>query len=186
MARGEIDSTDERILEILQRDGRRSYAELGAEIGMSAPSAHDRIRKLEARGIIRGYVASLDPVTLGLSVVGFMHVTQTPGSGPIDLSDAFATIPEIEECHRVAGRADYLLKIRAADTAHLESVIRRIQSIDQVFTTETDIALSSPFERRPLALERRLEPPRPMAPLQGLPERRPIQVRANDQVAREG
>ena len=177
MGRGELDSTDARILEILQRDGRRSYAELGAEIGMSAPSAHDRIRKLEARRIIRGYVAALDPATLGLAVVGFMSVTQAPGSGPLDLTEDFAAIPEIEECHRVAGRADYLLKLRATDTSHLETVIRKVQAISGVFTTETDVVLSSAFERRPFALERRLEPLRPVGPVPTAPERRTLRPR---------
>ena len=69
-----------------------------------------------------------------------------------DLTDAFAGIPEVEECHHIAGEADYLLKIRARDTHHLEAVIVRLQAITSVFTSETDIVLSTAFERRPLRL----------------------------------
>ena len=119
-----ISPVDARILDILQRDGRRSYAEIGAEIGMTGPSAHERVKKLEARGILRGYMAQVDPAAVGLGVLAFMWVTQAPGSVADDITDDFAAIPEVEACHGVAGAADYLLKIRAADTAHLERVVR--------------------------------------------------------------
>ena len=146
--------TDARILDILQRDGRRSYAEIGAEVGMSGPSAHERVKKLEARGILRGYMAQVDPAAVGLGVLAFMWVTQAPGSIADDITDAFAQIPEVEACHRIAGEGDYLLKIRARDTADLERVVRRVQTTRHVYRTETDIVFSTPFERRPLPILR--------------------------------
>ena len=149
-----VDLIDARILDILQREGRRSYAEIGAEIGMSGPSAHERVKKLEARGILRGYMAKVDPAAVGLGVLAFMWVTQAPGSVADDITDDFAAIPEVEACHGVAGSADYLLKIRAADTAHLERVVRTVQATRHVYRTETEIVFSTRFERRPLALLR--------------------------------
>src|SRR6266550_8899174 len=92
-----LNANDARILDILQRDARRPYAELGADVGMSGPSAHERVKKLEARGVIRGYAAIVDPAAIGYDILAFSWVTQAPGTTSIDLTDAFATIPEIEE-----------------------------------------------------------------------------------------
>jgi Lrp/AsnC family leucine-responsive transcriptional regulator len=148
-----LSANDVRILGILQRDARRPYAELGADVGMSGPSAHERVKKLEARGVIRGYAALVDPAAVGLGILAFSWITQAPGTAATDLTDDFAAIPEVEECHHIAGEADYLLKVRARDTRDLERVLRRIQATSHVFTTETDVVFSSGFERRPLHLE---------------------------------
>jgi Lrp/AsnC family leucine-responsive transcriptional regulator len=145
-----ISTNDARILDVLQRDGRRAYADLGADVGMSGPSAHERVKKLEARGVIQGYAALVDPRALGYDILAFSWITQAPGTTQHDLTDAFATIPEIEECHHITGEADYLIKVRARDTRDLERVLRRVQATPNVFQTETDVVFSSGFERRPL------------------------------------
>ena len=145
-----IGATDLRILEILQRDGRRPYADLGAEVGISGPSAHERVKKLEARRVITGYTATVDPTAAGFPVLAVCWVTQAPGTIATDITPDFASIPEIEDCHRVTGEADYLLKMRARSTTDLERVLRRIQAVRHVFTTETDVVLSTAFERRAL------------------------------------
>src|ERR1051325_3447853 len=93
-----ISPNDAKILSVLQRDGRLPYQELGAEVGMSGPSAHERVKKLEARGVITGYAALVDPRALGYDILAFSWITQAPGTAQIDLTDAFAAIPEIEEC----------------------------------------------------------------------------------------
>jgi Lrp/AsnC family leucine-responsive transcriptional regulator len=147
---GVIDSIDATILAALQDDGRRSFADLGTAAGISAPAAHERVRKLESRGVIRGYAARLDPEAAGYGVLAFMWVTQAPGTISTDLTGDFATIPEIDECHRIAGEADYLLKIRARDTRDLERVVRAIQATRHVFTSETDVVFSTAFEHRPI------------------------------------
>ncbi len=149
---GSISQTDARLLSLLQADGRRSYAELGSDLGMAGPSAHERVKKLESRGVIRGYAADVDPVAVGLSVVAFTWVTQAPGTISSDLTPDFAAIPEIEECHYIAGEADYILKIRARDMDHLGSIVRRVQTTEHVFSTETDVVFSTGFEGRPLPL----------------------------------
>jgi Lrp/AsnC family leucine-responsive transcriptional regulator len=182
-----LDPTDARILEVLQRDGRRHYAEIGAEVGMSGPSAHERVKKLEARAVITGYGARVDPASVGLGVVAFMWITQAPGSLAIDLSDEFGAIAEVEACHRIAGEADYLVKVRAADPRDLERVVRRIQVVEHVYRTETDVAFSTAFEGRPLPVDRALAGPasvpgpggrmdvgEPMPPAQPRARRRPV------------
>jgi Lrp/AsnC family leucine-responsive transcriptional regulator len=150
--RNGLSEIDARILEVLQRDGRRPYAELGAEVGMSGPSAHERVKKLEVRGVITGYAAVVDPTAVGLGILGFSWITQAPGTAATDLTDDFAAIPEVEECYHISGEADYLLKIRARDTADFERVLRLVQGTRHVYTTQTDVVLSSGFERRPFPL----------------------------------
>jgi Lrp/AsnC family leucine-responsive transcriptional regulator len=145
-----LSENDVRILAMLQVQGRRSYADMGAELGMAGPSVHERVKKLEAKGVIRGYAADVDPSALGLSVLAFTWVTQAPGSIAHDLTPIFAAIAEIEECHYIAGEADYLLKIRAGDMEQLGAIVRRIQTTEDVFSTETDVVFTTSFERRPL------------------------------------
>jgi Lrp/AsnC family transcriptional regulator, leucine-responsive regulatory protein len=149
-----IDETDARILDLLQRDGRESYAEVGSAIGMSGPSAHDRVKKLEARGVIKGYAAMVDPTLLGYGVLAYIFIKQVPGTIATDMTGDFVAIDEIEECHHLAGEADYLLKVRATDTRHLERLLHAIQQVPHVFTTETQVVFSSAFERRPLRVIR--------------------------------
>ena len=105
--------------------------------------------------MIRGYAADVDPDAVGLGVLAFTWVRQAPGTVGVDLTPEFAAIPEIEECHYIAGEADYLLKIRARDMEHLGEIMRRVQANEQVFSTETDVAFSTGFEGRPLPLRRR-------------------------------
>jgi Lrp/AsnC family transcriptional regulator, leucine-responsive regulatory protein len=151
-SRTTLDTVDVRLLALLQEDGRRSFAELGAEVGLSAPSVHERVKKLEARGVIARYAALLDAPAAGVPLLAFVWLTQAPGTAGTDLTAAFGGIPEVEECHHIAGEADYLLKVRARDTAHLERVVLRLQTTEHVFTTETSVVFSSAFERRALPL----------------------------------
>ena len=145
-----LSANDARILDVLQRDGRRPYADLGADVGMSGPSAHERVKKLESRGVIQGYAAIVDPRAIGYDILAFSWIIQAPGTTSHDLTDMFATIPEIEECHHITGEADYLLKVRARDTRDLDRVLRAVRETPNVFQTETDVVFSSGFERRPL------------------------------------
>lgn len=149
-----LSETDVHLLELLQADGRRSYADLGSELGMSGPSAHERVKKLEARGVISRYAAVLDPGATGCSVLAFTWVTQAPGTIATDLTPELARIPEIEECHHMTGEADYLLKIRARDMDHLSEVVRLVQTTRHVYTTETDVVFNTAFEGRSLPLRR--------------------------------
>ncbi len=156
-----LSTNDARILEILQRDGRRPYAELGAEVGMSGPSAHERVKKLEKRGMIQGYTAIVDPAAVGYGILAFTWITQAPGTAGTDLTEDLAAIPEIEDCHHITGEADYLIKVRARDTRDLERILGQVQATRHVFTTETDVVFSSGFERRPIHLSPETDEPGP-------------------------
>jgi DNA-binding Lrp family transcriptional regulator len=92
----------------------------------------------------------VDPVAAGFPILAFCWLTQAPGTIATDITPELAAVDQIEECHHIAGEADYLLKLRARSTTDLERVLRRIQAIRHVFTTETDVVLSTTFERRPL------------------------------------
>lgn len=153
-----LSSNDARILDVLQRDGRRPYADLGAAVGMTGASAHERVKKLEARGVITGYAAIVDPHALGYDILAFSWITQAPGTTQHDLTPSFAAIPEIEECHHITGEADYLIKVRARDTLDLERILRQVQATPNVFQTETDVVFSSGFERRPLHVPGETDP----------------------------
>jgi Lrp/AsnC family leucine-responsive transcriptional regulator len=109
--------------------------------------------------VIRGYSAVVDPTLLGYGVLAFIFIKQVPGTISTDMTGDFVEIDEIEECHHLAGEADYLLKVRATDTRHLERVLHAIQQVPHVFTTQTQMVFSSAFERRPLRLVREVEPP---------------------------
>jgi Lrp/AsnC family transcriptional regulator, leucine-responsive regulatory protein len=154
-----LSANDLRILAVLQRDGRASYADIGAAAGMSAPSAHERVKRLESRGIIRGFSVLIDAGAAGFGVLAFCRLRQAPGTTTTDLTADFGAIPEIEDCHHVAGEADYLLKIRTTDTLDLERVMQQVQAIRHVYTTETEIVFSTAFEQRPLPLERETDGP---------------------------
>ena len=145
-----LSANDARILDILQRDGRRPYAELGADVGMSGPSAHERVKKLEARGVITGYRASVDPEKLGAGVTAFILVTQIAGPRG-SLEDAFESMPWVEECHHIAGEESLMLKVRAESTRALEHLIWDIRALESVERTKTVVVLATEFEGRRVA-----------------------------------
>ena len=122
-----IDETDARILQALQRQGRLSNADLAERVNLSASACHRRVQRLEADGIIRDYVALLDPRKVGRPTTVFVEITL---SGQADeVLDAFeravARVPDVLECHLMAGSADYLLKVVANDTEDFARIHRR-------------------------------------------------------------
>ena len=122
-----IDETDARILQALQRQGRLSNADLAERVNLSASACHRRVQRLEAEGIIRDYVALLDPRKVGRPTTVFVEITL---SGQADeVLDAFeravALVPDVLECHLMAGSADYLLKVVANDTEDFARIHRR-------------------------------------------------------------
>lgn len=123
----EIDATDSRILTVLQKSGRISNADLAELVNLSPSACHRRVQRLEASGVIRNYVALLDPQVLGRPTVVFVEISL---SGQADeLLDAFerevARIPDVLECHLMAGSADYLLKVIARDTEDFAQIHRK-------------------------------------------------------------
>jgi Lrp/AsnC family leucine-responsive transcriptional regulator len=144
-----LDARDLHIVAALQQDARATYADVAARVGLSASAVHDRVRKLEQQGVIRGYSAVVDPEALGLSVTALIAASPLDPRQPDDLPDRVAEFPEVEDCFSVAGEANYVLKVRTHTTTELEDLIRRLREKANV-TTRTTIALSIPFERRAL------------------------------------
>jgi Lrp/AsnC family leucine-responsive transcriptional regulator len=144
-----LDKRDEAILAVLQRRGRARFAEIGQDVGLSPSSVHERIRKLEQAGVIRGYRAEVDPETLGLFVTALVSVMPLDPKQPDDLPERVREFPEVEACHSVAGDENYILKVRTRTTADLEDFLRRLREKAGV-QTRTTIVLSTPFEHRAL------------------------------------
>jgi len=144
-----LDERDREIVAALQEDARATYAEVAQRVGLSASSVHDRVRKLEQAGVIRGYRAIVDPDALGLLITALVAATPLDPQQPDDLPDRLADFPEVEDCLSVAGEANYILKVRTRTTAELEDLIRRLREKAGV-ATRTTIALSIPFEDRPI------------------------------------
>ena len=144
-----LDERDLAIVAALQEDARATYADVGAKVGLSASAVHDRVRKLERRGVVRGYRAVVDPEAIGLFVTALIEASPLDPQQPDDLPERVRAFPEVEDCLSVAGEANYVLKVRTKTTGELEDLIRRLREKGGV-TTKTTIALSIPFEGRPL------------------------------------
>jgi Lrp/AsnC family leucine-responsive transcriptional regulator len=147
-----IDATDEQILTILQSDARISNAEIARQIGLAPSAVLERIRKLEDRGIIRGYRTDIDPRAVEFGLTVFVTVrTSECGS---DAEKALAAIPEVLEVHDVAGEDCFLLKVRTKDTDALGKLLReKIKPIPTVSGTRTTVVLQTYKETNALPLE---------------------------------
>ena len=135
-------------MQLLVADGRMSYTDLGKATGLSTSAVHQRVRRLEQRGVIRGYAAVVDPESVGLPLTAFISVKPFDPSAPDDVPDRLAALEEIEACHSVAGDENYILKIRVSAPGDLEHLLARIRSAAGV-STRTTVVLSTPYEARP-------------------------------------
>lgn len=142
-----MDDIDRALLSQLQRDAAQSYAALGRAVGLSAGAAHDRVRKLRERGVIRASTVDVDPVAVGRGVLAFVMIEADAWMGGTPTRDALHAIREIEEAHVIAGPASLLAKIRTATTGDLQTVLRRVFDIDGVTGTRTIVVLDTFFER---------------------------------------
>ena len=141
---GAVDAVDLRILEILQRDARVTQQEIARRVRLSQPSVADRIHKLEARGVILGYVARVDPQHMGKDITAFIGVGISHPKYFDQFGKKVLALPDVLECHRVAGSDSYLLKIRTENTKSLDRLlIQEIRVIPGVYRTETTLVLSS-------------------------------------------
>ena len=142
-----MDDIDRTLLAQLQRDANQSYAALGQAAGLSAGAAHERVRKLRERGVIRRTTVEVDPAAAGRGVLAFVMVSANDWMGDEATREGLAAIPDIQEAHIIAGPASVLVKIRTATTEDLQSTLRRIFAIDGVTGTQTIVVLESFFER---------------------------------------
>ncbi|SDR99320.1 transcriptional regulator, AsnC family [Nocardioides scoriae] len=144
-----VESIDRQILRLLADDGRMSYTDLGRATGLSTSAVHQRVKRLEERGLILGYGATIDHAAAGKPLTAFVSVAPIDVSRPDDYPDRLRDIEEIESCWSVAGVESYILKVRVATPADLEDLLGRVRAAAHV-TTRTTIVLSTPYENRPL------------------------------------
>jgi Lrp/AsnC family leucine-responsive transcriptional regulator len=140
---------DRVLLAALARDGRASYTELAEKVGLSVSAVHQRVRRLEQRGLITGYHAGLDAPALGLSMTAFVSITPIDAAQPDDAPARLAHLRAIEACHSVAGVESYILKVRVASPDALEGLLQEIRAAANV-TTRTTVVLSTFYENRPV------------------------------------
>ncbi|NYI04265.1 Lrp/AsnC family transcriptional regulator [Allostreptomyces psammosilenae] len=142
-----MEDLDRMIVQLLLDDGRMSYTDLGRATGLSTSAVHQRVRRLEQRGVLRRYTAVVDPEAVGLPLTAFISVKPIDPSAPDDVPERLAGIAEIEACHSVAGEENYILKVRVATPGDLERLLGRIRTEAQV-NTRTTVVLSTPYEAR--------------------------------------
>ncbi len=143
-----MEETNRRIVALLARDGRMSFTELARQTGLSVSAAQQRVRRLERRGMIRGYAALIDPADAGLPLTAFVSIKPFDPAAPDDAPARLAHLRAIEACHSVAGEESYILKVRVASPAALEDLLQQIRAAASV-ATRTTIVLSTPYENRP-------------------------------------
>ncbi len=143
-----LEDVDRLICQLLVADGRMSFTDLGKKTGLSTSAVHQRVKRLESRGVICGYGASIDFREVGLPLTAFISIRPIDPSQPDDSPDRLAGIDEIEACYSVAGEESYILKVRVAEPSDLEALLARIRSSANV-STRTTIVMSTPYEYRP-------------------------------------
>ncbi|KFE72500.1 Lrp/AsnC family transcriptional regulator [Hyalangium minutum] len=139
-----MDTTDYRIVDMLQKDGRATQLEIARAINLSQPATAERIRKLESNGVITGYTAQVDATKLGKDITAFIGVTIEHPKYFENFSKKVLELPEILEAHRVAGQDSYLLKVKTSNTKSLDQLlVETLRTIEGVTRTHTTIVLTS-------------------------------------------
>jgi len=144
----DLDEHDRQILRLLGDDGRMSYTDLAKATKLSTSAVHQRVRRLEQRGVIKGYSAIIDIDAIGLPLTAFISVSPIDPADPDDIADRLAPLRAVEGCYSVAGDQNYVLKVRVASPSALEALLSDIRSTAHV-TSRTTVVLSIPFEHRP-------------------------------------
>lgn len=150
-----MDEIDRIILDTVQRDGRASLGEIGRRCGLSISATNERVRKLEARGLINGWGARLDPVAVGADLLAFIFVLLAGPEHEAAFKELVLRLDEVQECHHVTGEWSYLLKVRTRGTAGLERLLADgLKGVPGLARTHSTIALSSVKETPYVAIPR--------------------------------
>lgn len=148
-----IDGIDASIVKLLQGDGRISNAEIARRVGLAPSAVHERVRKLEERGVISGYAAQIDPKAADLGLLAFIFVRSDESVGEDETARILAELPEVQEVHHVAGEDCFLVKVRTRNTDALGALLRdRVKCIPAVRATRTTIVLETIKETATLPL----------------------------------
>src|SRR6185312_14008102 len=142
-----LDAKDWQLLELLQKDARAGYAELGRHVGLSAPATAERVKRLEDAGVIRAYRAEVDPQRLGYVIEAVIRL-RCDGSICSSVGPALAEIPEILDYRRLAGEDSGSLRVIAMSVGHLEAVLDRIVRFHPSISTTTLVVLQTPYTNR--------------------------------------
>jgi Lrp/AsnC family leucine-responsive transcriptional regulator len=143
-----VDDIDRQLLVALQADARTSYADLARQVGLSAPSVQERVRKLEREGVLLGSHADVDPKAVGLGVSALVGLQQREGVDADEIVAGLLAVEEIEDCWFVAGEEAFVVKVRVADLDHLDRTLRVLRHVPGVTRTRTTVVLSTRFEGR--------------------------------------
>lgn len=154
---GELDSVDRRLLDVVQSDARLSFREIGRRIGMSTPAVADRIRRLEATGVIKGYTARVDRAALGREIGAFIRLTVSDRDFR-RVAGLCGSLDAVVECHHITGDESFVIRVAVASIAELEDVISRFRKIG---SAQSSVILSSPVDGKPARAASALLAPAP-------------------------
>ncbi len=138
-----MDTIDKKLVELLSEDSKRSLADMGAIVGLSASSVNERVRRLTESGVIRRFTVELDPVAMGVPTLVFIWVALRENTDETFFKHFATTHPMILECHHVTGGWSYLIKIRVGHTREIEAFLEELKGHQFLGRSETVIALSS-------------------------------------------
>ncbi len=147
-----FDFIDKKILKALLNKGRSTFAELAAQVGLTAPTVHDRVKKLERSGMIKGYTTLVNSPMLGYHITAFLSITTSTRVTGREYESRLADISEIQKCYSVAGEETYVALVITRNPRTLEQLLQRIKSIPGTVAINTKVVLSSPINRNTLPL----------------------------------
>lgn len=142
-----MDRIDQQIVALLRENARRSFQDIGSRVALSAPAVKRRVDRLEADGVIRGYSAVLDHAALGWTTHAVVSLFCEGRMSASEILAAAGRHPEVAAAYTVAGEASAILNVHARDTEHLEQALERIRDTPGILRTQTQVVLSTLFER---------------------------------------
>jgi DNA-binding Lrp family transcriptional regulator len=142
-----LDRIDLQIVALLRENARRSFQDIGKRVALSAPAVKRRVDRLEREGVIRGYSATVDPAAFGWPTHAFVELFCEGHMSGAEVREAVSAHPEVEGAYTIAGAPSAIIHVRAADTQHLEEALERIRETAGVTRTQTQVVLSTLFER---------------------------------------
>ncbi len=143
-----LDALDNKILAALQENGRMALSAIAERAGVAPATVHERLNKLRAAGVVKGFAVRVDPQALGYTVTALVHVRVDLAAGLDKTVRELAAIPEVEEVHLITGEYDLVVKVRARNTMHLqELLLGRLHKVAGFVRSATEVCLTSPLER---------------------------------------